>query len=182
MKRIIVAVALALAATAFADPAPRGPDFAAQLPYVGVDRSLAVSDATAPIAPSDTLTFAPGSAQLDADSVALVGTAAHWLRAHPHYAIAVEGHAPGQGERLAGDRARAVRDRLTASGVATDRIVVLISNTRDDDVVLFADRVPANRLASDAIRYRPGVRDARWTEVGSALELRARDHAVIAGR
>lgn len=177
MTRALLACLVAAALPAAAAPAvapPAGPDFSAELPARGVDRSLAASDATTPIAPEDDLGFWPGSSALSPVAVARLARVAAWLREHPHERIAIEGHAGLRGsareqEELARRRAELVRAHLEGWGIASDRILVLVSGAPGARVELFASDRPLDELAAAAIDHRRAI-VAAWTIRGTHME------------
>jgi hypothetical protein len=164
MKSILLAVLVST--PAFADPAPRGPDFASQVRHRGVDRALAASPGVAPIDPEDSIAFAPGSAALGPAALTQLDAAAAWLRRHPGYQLAIEGQAGWL--ELAEARAAHVRAHLMSWGLASDRIVMLAGRT-GAGAVLFASRRPVAELATAALDHRGGNVVATWTERGALL-------------
>lgn len=186
----IAALLFALASPAYADRAPAGPDFLAHAPARGVDRHLALSDGKAPIAPLDVVGFIPGSPQLGATEIDQIDEAAAWLRAHPNYHLALEGHAEAASSRdreqdLAMQRASAVRERLIHKGIASDRIVVLVCGDYGSRVTMFASNEPVRTIASKAIAYRH-TQVAVWTDRGALIQEEPgtghRPHEAIATR
>ena len=175
---LLTSLVVVLGATAaYADPAPRAPDFGTELPQRGVDRSLALSDARTPIAPSDSVVFWPGSAELAPAAVTQLDAAARWLRRHPGYKIAVEGHAelggsPEAQQDLATRRAHAVRAHLMSWGIPADRILVLVSGAPDARVELFASTRPIAEIAAASIDHRRAIA-AVWTVKGARIEEQA---------
>jgi peptidoglycan-associated lipoprotein len=71
--------------------------------------------------------FSAGSAELGARAKSVLAAQARWLKEHPEIEVYVEGYsddaplAPGQQERLAEDRAEAVRRALEAEGIVAVR-------------------------------------------------------------
>ncbi|HEY1558817.1 MAG TPA: OmpA family protein [Kofleriaceae bacterium] len=190
MKHAMFVVILAAASTAHAERAPRGPDFVAAHAPRALDRSLAASDGAGVIAPSDELFFAPGSAELDPDAAGLLDDTARWLRAHPRFHLAVEGHAELQADAdatqsLAERRAERVRAELARRGISNDRILVLVSREASPRVAIFASDQPVYDIASDALDTR-GELVERWTERGTRFQLEpgvgVTRHPVVATR
>ena len=177
MKHALLAcLVAALAGVAYAEPAapPAGPDFLARVPPRAVDRSVTLSDGTAPIAPTDSVGFAAGSVGLDGIALAEVNAAARWLRRHPQYRIAIEGHADrgGIGDRardLATRRADMIRAHLMGWGVSSDRIVVLVSDEPGARAVLFASDQPVQKIASASLDTHHAVA-AMWTDRGTLFQ------------
>jgi len=186
MKHATFVVILAAASTAHA-----GPDFVSpRHTHPIIDRSLAASDGATVIAPSDELFFQPGSAQLDPDAGGLLDDTAHWLRAHPGFHVAIEGHAELQADAdatqtLAERRAEVVRAALARRGVANDRILVLVSREASPRVAIFASDRPVYDIATDALDTR-GELVERWTDRGTRFELEpgvgVARHPVVATR
>lgn len=175
MQGCLVA-ALALAASAaYADPVPpAAPDFLARTSPRVVDPSLALSSGGAPIAPFDDLGFAPNSAALDSAALSQIDAAAHWLRAHPKYRIAVEGHpdlsdSADMALDLATRRANMVRSHLMGWGIGSDRIVVLVSGEPGAHVAIFASDQSVRQIASAAIDTRRVIA-AVWTDRGTLIQ------------
>jgi OmpA family protein len=186
----ISAFVLAIASPAMADRVPAGPDFLERTPPRGVDRHLALSDGKAPIAPLDVVGFAPRSAQLGATEVDQIDEAAAWLRAHPSYHIALEGHAEAANSRdreqdLAMQRASVIRERLIHKGIASDRIVVLVCGDHGSRVTMFASTEPVRTIAAKSIDRR-NSQVAVWTDRGALIQEEPgaghRPHEAIATR
>lgn len=185
------ALVLAIASPAIADRAPAGPDFLEHSPRHGVvDRHLALSDGKAPIAPLDVVGFAPGSPQLGATEIDQIDEAASWLRSHPRYHIALEGHAEAANSRdreqdLALQRASAIRERLIRKGISSDRIVVLVCGDHGSRVTMFASDEPVRTIASKSIDHR-NSQVAVWTDRGALIQEEPgagrRPHETIATR
>ncbi|HTR50025.1 MAG TPA: OmpA family protein [Kofleriaceae bacterium] len=186
MKHVSLGLLVALAGSAHADPPPRGPDFAAPVvPPRAVDRSLAASDGDATIAPTDEVMFATGSCALDGTAVVALDAIAMWMAEHPRFQLAIEGHggasAAADAADLAARRAESVRVYLARRGVASDRLVVIVSPTPRSLVEVFAsDRSPAE-IARASIETRGAVA-ARWTERWSPHEEQPGLGAAIATR
>jgi outer membrane protein OmpA-like peptidoglycan-associated protein len=130
-------LALAVAAPALADPAPRAPDFTADLPERGVDRSFAASGANGIIAPSDEVAFALDSTVLGADAEATLDLASQWLATHPTAHLVVIAHTDRSGpaaynDDLSNRRGHIIRDYLMSAGVATDRVVIIACGARGE--------------------------------------------------
>src|SRR5690349_12199133 len=90
----IVASVLLLSSAALAQThgATNAPDFSGDAPPRHIDRSLVLSPGgTAPIDPSQLVTFKNDSAVLDGSGTAQVDRAALWLKVHPRYRIVLQG-------------------------------------------------------------------------------------------
>jgi hypothetical protein len=80
--------------------------------------------------PLAVVTFASGSAELDAADRRALRSAAEWLARHPRRVLVLEGHADPRGDpamnlRLSQDRNDAVRDGLIALGVEPTRLAAV---------------------------------------------------------
>jgi outer membrane protein OmpA-like peptidoglycan-associated protein len=166
----------------WADPAPRGPDFTSPA-STQIDRSLAASDGTAMIEPTDAITFGVDSTTLDTASVSQLDTVATWMKAHPNQNVVLEGHTDRVGTHaynrdLAKRRAERVRDHLLSWGLGEDRIVLAVYGERgahrgvdesDRRVVVYAsDRKPADLAASVLASTRAD--EVVWGQHGTTLE------------
>lgn len=186
MKKLSTLFALLCAAA----PAAAGPDFVTPTPQPG---KLTASFGRAAIAPSEDLVFPLDSAILGDTEHAQVITAASWLRAHPRYAIVLEGYADRSGamiynEDLATRRAAAVRGQLIARGVAPDRIVIVVYgetkatgylNALDRRVVMHATDQPVTTAVAEALDQ--GAVNAVWTR-DKALFRETRGKTAVANR
>jgi outer membrane protein OmpA-like peptidoglycan-associated protein len=113
------------------DRAPAAPDFQQATPSRLVERSHAVSDHDAALAPVDMIPFHFGSASLDAIDRLQLREAATWLKNHPRYRLVLEAHTDAAGSEgfnagLATRRALAVRDELERLGIPRDRLLLAI--------------------------------------------------------
>lgn len=113
------------------DRAPAAPDFQQATPSRLVERSNAVSDHDAALAPVDLIPFHFDSAALDEVDRVQLREAAAWLRKHPRYRLVIESHTDASGSEgynagLATRRALAVRDELERRGIARNRLLLAI--------------------------------------------------------
>ena len=163
-------------------------DFVASAPKVHVDQSLvASSDPDNKIDPSATVPFLFDQAVLTDEGYAEVDTAAQWLRRHPLHRLILEGHADALGvapynEDLSTRRMEAVRQRLLASGIKSDRIVLITFGENEamslDNPLFPADRhvtMHATLLAPRQVvamvkENRPAI-VATWTERGALMRV-----------
>jgi hypothetical protein len=138
-------------------------------------RDLPPPEEDVPASPmTNVLNFAPGSAGLGAATIAQLQTAAHWLRRHPQFRVAIEGHADAstcsdQARDLANRRASMVRAHLMGWGIASDRMLVLVSDDPGQHVLIFASDLPLHQLASLALDNRRAIA-AAWTDRGTLIE------------
>lgn len=173
LARAVIA-ALTIATVA---PALAGPDFSTD-DRVG---PLAASDARAPQKPSDEIVFERDAAVLDDEALQLLAAVKRWLVANPDDHLVIEGHADSTGPDdynadLAARRAQIVRDHLTASGVAADRIVLAVygenaahrrPDPHDRRAVIFASAAPVAQLVSGELDR--AAREVAWTSRGTGL-------------
>jgi flagellar motor protein MotB len=172
---------------AFADAPPRGPDFVSAMPPRGVDRSLAASDGTAPIAPVDVVMFGSESDVLISSAITQIDTAAKWLRANPKFQIVLEGHTDRGAESYIDDvavlRAQAVRNRLLSDGIPSDRIVLVVFgavdatwgiNPNDRRVVMYASDRATKTIVAGSLGPRH-ARVALWTRNGTMFQEQRSD-------
>lgn len=110
----------------------------------------------------DRVFFAAGSDELGGRARFVLAAQARWLAQRPQVEIIVEGHADdasagADNDMLAAGRARAVRDRLVAEGVAPARIIMMAKGDTDPVAVCAGSDCSAqNRRAVIAVRL-PGV-------------------------
>ena len=181
-----LAVLLFSSSVALAENAPIAPDFVGAAPPMHIDGSLAASpDAMNRIEPLDVVAFGRNSSALAGGSVAQVDRVATWLLRHPSHRIVLEGHTDTSGmfpynANLATRRIEAVRNRLLASGVPSDRIVHITygearasspDDPEDRRVVMFATTLPVRDVVVTQLDHRQAL-VASWTERGSMLTLR----------
>ena len=171
------------ASVALAQPAPHGPDFLGARDARWLDRSLAASDASAPIEPSDIIFFGLDRTALDDAAMSQLDVAAMWLRAHPDHRLVLEGYTDIIGSTdynadLGRRRVERVRRYLVQRGVDTDRIMLVvmgsmganrIEDPNDRRVVMFASPLPIRVLATAELDSKRPLTVA-WTDRGSRLE------------
>jgi outer membrane protein OmpA-like peptidoglycan-associated protein len=136
MKYSILATALSLAlggGVAIADEAqqPKNPPKESEAPAPAAPAAPAATGEEASNVQSVELFFDTSSAQLSEGASADLKKLATWARCNPKAAIILEGHADPRGTqtynvRLSGERAAAVRLKLIAMGVPSERIVVTV--------------------------------------------------------
>jgi len=187
MKALIIASLMALPGLALADhaTAPRGPDFvAATPPRPAVDRSLAASPGTRPIAPIELVMFGFDQTSLDPAAVSQLDTLAKWMKHHPEQNVVIEGHTDKVGsaeynDSLGARRAVSVRAHLESWGIPSDRIVVATfgergahheENSNDRRVVVFASTKDRQALAHDVLENTRADAVA-WTDRGTKLSV-----------
>jgi outer membrane protein OmpA-like peptidoglycan-associated protein len=187
MKALIIASLMALPGLALADTysaPPRGPDFVAVAPPRGVDRSVAASSGTEPIAPLELVMFGFDSTSLDPAAISQLDVLATWMKHHPKQNVVIEGHTDKIGPAdyntsLGARRATAVRAHLQSWGIASDRIVVSTFGERgahheessnDRRVVVFASDKDRQALAHDVLENTRAVAVA-WTDRGTRLSV-----------
>lgn len=172
---------VALGGIAAAEPAPN-PDFVpAKAPSTVVTEPA--SGARGLIEPTEIVMFDLNSAALYDASLDQVGRVASWLKAHPGYRLAIEGHTDslgtaGYNNELAMTRAAAVQSRLNALGIPNDRLVLVgfgeagasaTENHNDRRVVMYATKLNGTQLA--AMEVRRGALRATWFEQGTAFDM-----------
>jgi hypothetical protein len=176
MRGFIASLVLALPTLAAADPA-LGPDFVGHVPSHVTPRNLSASESPFAIEPADVVAFALGDWRLGPAEVAQTERAAEWLRAHPRYRIVLEGHTDSSGtvawnDDLASRRVHTVRDHLTASGIARDRVVMIVygsaeasGNANPDDrrVVIYATTLEPHAIARSTLAHRR-AKVVMWTD------------------
>lgn len=180
-----LAVLLFSSSAALAGNAPIAPDFVGAAPPLHIDRSLtASSDAMNRIEPLDVVAFGHDSTRLEGGSLDQVDRAATWLLQHRGHRIVLEGHTDASGmfpynADLATRRMEAVRNRLLAWGVPSDRIVLITygetratptDNPADRRVVMFATTRPVRDVVATQLEHRQAL-VAAWTERGTMLTL-----------
>ena len=182
MKKLILACLIGLPTYALADAPPKGPDFDAHAPSHGIDRSLAASSGDKAILPTDDVVFLNDSAVLNDEAEIAIANTAKWLKAHPTYRIVLEGHASVVGKKahnedLATARASTVRLALIRSGIAADRVVMVIYgevgaqkdvNPNDRRVILFASTQPIQVIVVASLKHE-GALSAAWTKNGTLI-------------
>ena len=182
MKKLLLGLLVALPTYALADAPPKGPDFDAHAPAHGVDTSLAASNGDTAILPSDDVVFANDSAALLPEADSALHNTAGWLKKHPSYKIVLEGHTSSLGkgaynEDLATARAGVVRDALIRSGVAADRVILVIYgevgaqkdvNPNDRRVIMFASTQPTQQIVTASLRHEHAL-SAAWTKKGMLI-------------
>jgi outer membrane protein OmpA-like peptidoglycan-associated protein len=155
-------------------PAAASPDFESRTPR---GSALAASDGTRPIMPQDDVTFTHASSRLSESAAAQVDTAARWLRAHPGVTAVIEGYADHTGgftynEDLAAHRAQAVRARLIANRIPSDRIVVVTfgeefadpgGNSLDRRAIIYATTWSPRAVVAASLDRKQAL-SATWTE------------------
>ena len=171
----------ALGGIAAAEPAPR-PDFVpAKAPSTVVTEPA--SGARTPIEPTEIVMFDLNSASLYDASLDQVDHVAAWLKAHPGYRLAIEGHTDSLGTEgynadLAMTRAAAVQSRLNSLGIPNERLVLVgfgeagassAENHNDRRVVMYATKLDGSALAAADIRR--GALRATWFERGTAFDM-----------
>ena len=171
----------ALGGIAAAEPAPN-PDFVpAKAPSSVVTEPA--SGARNRIEPTEIVMFDLNSASLYDASLDQVGRVATWLKAHPSYNLAIEGHTDslgtqGYNNELAMTRAAAVQSRLNALGIPNDRLVLVgfgeagaasTQNGNDRRVVMYATKLNGSQIA--AMDVRRGALRATWFERGTAFDM-----------
>ena len=182
MKSLVLLAALG--GIAAAEPAPK-PDFVpAKAPSSVV--TAPASGARTPIEPTEIVMFDLNSASLYDASLAQVDRVGKWLKAHPGYSLAIEGHTdklgtPGYNNELAMTRAASVQSRLNALGIPNDRLVVVgfgeagaaaTENHNDRRVVMYATKLTGQQIA--AMDLRRGALRATWFERGTAFDMLAK--------
>ncbi len=157
-----------------------GPDFVAP---PAPTRSLAASNATERIEPSELVTFAFDSDALDPLAIIQLDQIAHWMKHHPGQHLVLEGHTDIIGTAdynldLGRRRAIAVRDHLRSWGISGDRVLVAVFGEHgahrtvdesDRHVLVFASQRPMGELIAmmmDTTRAQSVV----WTDHGTRLE------------
>ena len=187
MKALIIASLMALPGLALADhsTAPRGPDFvAATPPRPVVDRSLAASSGTKPIAPLELVMFGFDQTALDPAAVSQLDVLAKWMKHHPDQNVVIEGHTDRIGpaeynDALGARRAVSVRAHLESWGIPSDRIVVATygergahheENSNDRRVVVFASNKDRQTLAHEVLENTSADAVA-WTDRGTKLSV-----------
>ncbi len=171
----------ALGGIAAAEPAPN-PDFVpAKAPSTVVTEPA--SGARSLIEPTEIVMFDLDSAALYDASLDQVGRVASWLKAHPGYRLAIEGHADslgaqGYNNELAFTRAAAVQSRLNSLGIPNDRLVLVgfgeagataQENSNDRRVVMYATKLNGQQVAS--MDLERGALRATWFERGTAMDM-----------
>ncbi|MBV8762392.1 MAG: OmpA family protein [Deltaproteobacteria bacterium] len=179
MKSLVMLAALG--GIAAAEPAPN-PDFVpAKAPSTVVTEPA--SGARSAIEPTEIVMFDLNSATLYDASLDQVERVAAWLKRHPGYNLAIEGHTdklgtPGYNNDLAMTRAAAVQSRLNAHGIPNDRLVLVgfgengasaTENHNDRRVVMYATKLNGSQLA--AMDVRRGALRATWFERGTAFDM-----------
>ena len=146
-------------------------------------RPLAASSGTAPIEPSELVTFAFDSTALDPLAITQLDRIAHWMKRHPEQRLVLEGHTDIIGPfdynlDLGRRRAIAVRDHLRSWGISGDRVLVAVfgehgahrgEDPSDRHVMVFASPRPMGELIAmmmDTTRAESVV----WTDHGTRLE------------
>lgn len=176
----LVVGSLLLSSAALADtPAP---DFVGKGARPHIDRSLVASSGTNPIEPGDVVPFTFDDATLLDSSYAQVDRAALWLKVHPKQKIVLEGHTDATGtdfynDDLANRRVDAVRRRLIANGIASDRIVMLTygeratpGNPAERRVRMYATTLAPQAVIALTPRNSGVV--AQWTDKGAMMTMR----------
>lgn len=149
-----------------------------------MDRNLTASGAVNRIEPLDVVSFPLDSDKLVDSTANQVDTTATWLKAHDHHKIVLEGHTDKLGstpynEDLSTRRMQAVRERLIADGIDSDRIVMLTygeaeatdpNNPSNRRVVMFASKENIDNIVGMQRAGRP-VAMAVWTDKGQLMEL-----------
>lgn len=171
----------ALGGIAAAEPAPN-PDFIpAKAPSSVVTEPA--SGARNVIEPTEIVMFDLNSASLYDASLDQVGRVASWLKAHPAYSLAIEGHTdslgtPGYNSELAMTRAASVQSRLNALGIPNDRLIIVgfgeagaaaAENHDDRRVVMYATKLKGPQIA--AMDLERGALRATWFERGTAFDM-----------
>jgi hypothetical protein len=171
---------LLLSSAALADtPAP---DFIGKGARPHIDPTLVASSATNPIEPGDVVPFTHDNATLLDSSYAQVDRAALWLKVHPRHKIVLEGHTDMTGsdvynDDLANRRIDAVRHRLMANGIPSDRIVMLtfgeramLENPAERRVRMYATTLSPQAVI--ALTPRNAGIVAQWTDNGAMMTMR----------
>ncbi|MEP6861213.1 MAG: OmpA family protein [Deltaproteobacteria bacterium] len=178
---------MALPGLALADhsTAPRGPDFvAATPPRPVIDRSLAASPGTKPIAPHELVMFGFDQTALDPAAVSQLDVLAKWMKHHPDQNVVIEGHTDRIGpaeynDALGARRAVSVRAHLESWGIPSDRIVVATFGERgahheessnDRRVVIFASSEDRQTLAHEVLE-NTSANAVAWTDRGTKLSV-----------
>lgn len=177
LDRLLARAVVAALTAGTVAPALAGPDFTTD------DRigRLAASDARTAQQPSDEILFGRDAAVLDDHALQLLAAVRRWLAANPDDHLVIEGHADRTGSDdhnadLAARRAQIVRDHLTASGVAADRIVIAVygengahrrPDPHDRRAVIFASAAPVAQLVSRELDR--AAREVAWTHRGTGL-------------
>ncbi len=185
MKSLLLASLLALTGgVALADTAPKAPDFTGAKPNKGVDRSLAASDGTAPIEPTEIVNFALDSTALDTAAISQLDTLAKYMKKNPKQNLVVEGHTDRSGSKdhnydLGERRAQIVRDHLSSWGIKADRIVLATfgereahhaQNANDRRVVIYASDRPKAELVKQVLENTQ-AKAVAWTDKGTKLAV-----------
>lgn len=176
----LVVGSLLLSSAALADTT--APDFVGKGARPHIDRSLVASSATNPIEPGDVVPFTFDDAALSDSSYAQVDRAALWLKVHPKQRIVLEGHTDPSGSELYNDdlanrRIDAVRQRLIADGIPSDRIIMLtygeratIGNPAERRVRMYATTLSPQAVI--ALTPRDAGIVAQWTDNGAMMTMR----------
>jgi outer membrane protein OmpA-like peptidoglycan-associated protein len=186
MSKLLICVLVFAAGAATA-----GPDFRTPMPR---GKSLAASQGTGDMMPSDDVVFANDSVVLTESANAQLDTVARWMRVNPRFALVVDGFADVIGpaaynEDLAARRAAAVREQLVHRGVASDRIVISVYGERfadpkgsplDRRVVMTASADSVDRIVKVALDTR-GALLTTWT-YRRAIFLETRRPTAVATR
>jgi len=179
-KRGLVLGSLLLSSAALADTA--APDFVGTAVRPHIDPTLVASSGTNPIEPGDVVPFTHDNAALFDSSYAQVDRAALWLKVHPRQKIVLEGHTDKTGsdvynDDLANRRIDAVRRRLIADGIPSDRIVMLtygeramLENPAERRVRMYATTLSPQAVIASTPRDSGIV--AQWTDRGAMLTMR----------
>ena len=195
MKHLLLGLLVALPTYALADAPPKGPDFDAHAPAHQMDSSLAASSGDKAILPTDDVVFANDSAALLPEARDGIANTAAWLVAHGSYKIVLEGHTSSLGkqaynEDLATARASTVRMRLISSGIAADRVIMVIYgevgaqrdvNPNDRRVILFASTQPTKQIVSASLKQEHAL-SAAWTKNGMLIVEHPVKHPAISRR
>lgn len=174
----LVIGSLVMSSAAVAGPAP---DFLGSPAKPHIDPRLVASSGTAPIAPSDILSFRFNDDLLTTSGYDQVDRAALWLKVHPKDKIVLEGHTdhigdPPYNNDLAMRRVYAARKRLMQDSISTDRIIMIgygeiesAENPADRRVHMYTTRMSPQAVLALTVEDREVV--ASWTERGRMIQL-----------
>lgn len=140
------------------------------------------------IDPLDVVVFSLDESGLTPGAVAQVDRAAQWLLRHRGHRIVLEGHTDLLGfsahnADLAARRMQAVKQRLIAWGLPSDRVVLVTygealatipNNPEERRVVMFVTDRPLRQVVTQQLEFRHAL-VANWTERGRQLTARFGD-------
>jgi outer membrane protein OmpA-like peptidoglycan-associated protein len=121
-----------------------------------------------------TINFAFNSAQLDAQSQAVLRQQADWIRQFPEIRFRVYGHTDAVGsnsfnKRLGKRRARAVVAYLAGQGISRKRLEALVSFGETRPVIMTPGRERQNRRTvtevSGFVKRHPTVLDGKYAQI-----------------